>query len=169
MTRGKRFAVIAAALVAMAAGAVLVFRSPSEPPEPATAAPSAAPAEPQPAVPAPPTAEPDGAVGSTFASDQLDAKQRSELELVARLSGELELSPPERAAVEAALKKLQAGRHAQFARLIDGSADEDEVTAGLVAHHRAFEADIQAALGAQRATEFKNRFNAAYGKTFKKK
>jgi len=162
---GKRTALLVAALVAIALGAVLALRTPAESP-PAPSLPAAAPAE----VAAPLPAETaDAAIRSTLAADQLDAKQRSELEVVSRIGDELELTAAERDAALAAIKKLQTGRHAQFARLVDGSADEQDVTAGLHALHLAFEADLKKALGPARGADFIARFNAAYGTTFKDK
>ena len=163
-----------AALCAVAAGAFLKLRSDTPAPDVSMQLTEAAwqPANEaieEPAPPATPVVETDAGSRPSFASAQLDAQERSEQEVTARISAELELSAAEREAVKAALKKLHAGRHQQFARLIDGSADEAEMTAGLKAHHAAFDEDIAKALGAARAKTFQARFDEAYGITAKSK
>lgn len=164
MMNGRRIAFILGALVALAIG--IALRPSQEPPAPSEPVAPAA-AEPAPGQHAADSG--DEPVRSPVATAQLDAKQQSELEVTARISGELNLSVDERAAVEAAIQKLQTGRREQFARVMDGRADEREVTAGLHALHLAFEADLDKALGPDRGGDFMARFNAAYGNTFEDK
>jgi hypothetical protein len=165
MTGGQRVVAIVAALIVAAIVVALGIRPrPSEPAKPT--APSARLAVPGVVPPAGPVVT-DAGSRPPFASAQLDAQERSEQEATARISTELELSAAEREAVKAALKKLHTGRHQQFARLIDGSADEAEMTAGLQAHHVAFDEDIAKAIGAARAKTFQARFDEAYGTTAK--
>lgn len=155
-----------AALIGLAVAAVWLRPSPPSAPSQPSVPPHDT--DPAPATPAP-EQELDVPERSRFAGDQVDAKQRNELETVARISDELGLSAGEREAVMAALAKLQAGRRAEFTKLIEHGASEQAVTAGLLAHHRAFDEDIGKALGEPRATEFRDRYNNAYGQTLKKK